>query len=619
MAVPYTFATATSSIPLSQLDANFATAITLGNTAVYLGNTTTSIGNLTLTNTTISSVAVTFPNSYLANSSVTLGTTNVSLGGTATTLANLTLSNVTITGGTSTATQNLANVTGTLAVANGGTGLTTLTSGYIPYGNGTSAFSSSSGLTYNGSTFSVTGAISATSQVSGTSGSFSAATGSLSLTNASYGNIVSTNTLYIDTSSGAINIRPAASTIATFTTTGLGIGTSSPSTPLHIQGTSTLGSVYQLRLSDNTGANLYIGGGTGGAQLQSTGGIPLYLNYGGNNVLIGTGGSGGNVGIGTASPSTSLEIYKASVPYLRISDGTGFLNVGVETTDSEVSFFNSYSGYKWYVNYPTVGMRLDSSGNLGLGVTPSAWYASYKAFQLGQGGALSSYNSLNITNLSNNWYPNSAGTDKYITADYATNLQQYQGQFKFFVAPTGSAGGTVTFTQAMTLDNSGNLLVGTTSAIGKVTINQDLGGVGDGIDIKDTGSAYGTGAVYIKFLNNAGSVAGSIQHTASTVVVYNATSDERLKENIVDAPNALDKVLNIPVRSYDWKEDKHHVDYGFIAQELEKIYVEPVNIGSDDEKLNPWGVDYGRLTPLLVKAIQELSAEVNQLKAKVGI
>lgn len=53
MAVPNIFATATSAIPLSQLDQNFATAITLGNTAVYLGNTTTSFGNVTLTNTQI--------------------------------------------------------------------------------------------------------------------------------------------------------------------------------------------------------------------------------------------------------------------------------------------------------------------------------------------------------------------------------------------------------------------------------------------------------------------------------------------------------------------------------------------------------------------------------------
>ncbi len=55
MAVPNIFGSATSAIPLSQLDQNFATAITLGNTAVYLGNTTTSLGNVTLTNVTISS------------------------------------------------------------------------------------------------------------------------------------------------------------------------------------------------------------------------------------------------------------------------------------------------------------------------------------------------------------------------------------------------------------------------------------------------------------------------------------------------------------------------------------------------------------------------------------
>jgi hypothetical protein len=57
MPVPYTFGTATAAIPLNQLDSNFATAITIGNTAVYLGNTTTSIGNLSVANVTITSVS----------------------------------------------------------------------------------------------------------------------------------------------------------------------------------------------------------------------------------------------------------------------------------------------------------------------------------------------------------------------------------------------------------------------------------------------------------------------------------------------------------------------------------------------------------------------------------
>ena len=68
MAVPYTFATATSAIPLSQLDNNFATAITMGNTAVQLGNTITTINNVTLPNVTITSGTVS--NVTLANSAL---------------------------------------------------------------------------------------------------------------------------------------------------------------------------------------------------------------------------------------------------------------------------------------------------------------------------------------------------------------------------------------------------------------------------------------------------------------------------------------------------------------------------------------------------------------------
>lgn len=116
MAVPYTFATATGQLPLSQLDSNFATTITLGNTAIQLGNTVTTLNNMTLNNVTITSstlngltltnatltsanitsVAVAFPNNFLANSSVTLGNTALTLGSTVTSVGNLTISNVTV-------------------------------------------------------------------------------------------------------------------------------------------------------------------------------------------------------------------------------------------------------------------------------------------------------------------------------------------------------------------------------------------------------------------------------------------------------------------------------------------------------------------------------------------
>jgi hypothetical protein len=74
MPVPNTFATATASIPLSQLDNNFATPITIGNTAVQLGNTVTTLNNMTLANVTISSVASAINNVSLSNVTITSGT-----------------------------------------------------------------------------------------------------------------------------------------------------------------------------------------------------------------------------------------------------------------------------------------------------------------------------------------------------------------------------------------------------------------------------------------------------------------------------------------------------------------------------------------------------------------
>ena len=108
MAVPYTFATATAAIPLSQLDSNFATTITLGNTAIQLGNTVTTLNNMTFANVTISSVATAFPNNYLANSTITLGNATLTLGSTTSTVGNLTLSNVTVSSGTVSANAGVA-------------------------------------------------------------------------------------------------------------------------------------------------------------------------------------------------------------------------------------------------------------------------------------------------------------------------------------------------------------------------------------------------------------------------------------------------------------------------------------------------------------------------------
>ena len=110
--VPYTFGNATTAIPLSNLDADFNTTATLGNAAIGLGNTTTTVGNLTLGNVLITSVATTFPNSFLANSTATLGNATLTLGSPTTTVGNLALNNATIEN-----IQEPANITATAANA----------------------------------------------------------------------------------------------------------------------------------------------------------------------------------------------------------------------------------------------------------------------------------------------------------------------------------------------------------------------------------------------------------------------------------------------------------------------------------------------------------------------
>jgi hypothetical protein len=143
MPVPYTFATATTSIPLSQLDSNFATAITIGNTAVQLGNTITTLNNITLANVTISSGTSnttiangSVTNAMLVNSNVVIGNTTIALGTTATSIGNLTLTNVTLSSLAATIPNNfLANSTATLGNTTITLGSTTGTVGNLALTN----------------------------------------------------------------------------------------------------------------------------------------------------------------------------------------------------------------------------------------------------------------------------------------------------------------------------------------------------------------------------------------------------------------------------------------------------------------------------------------------------
>ena len=95
-------------------------------------------------------------------------------------------------------------------------------------------------------------------------------------------------------------------------------------------------------------------------------------------------------------------------------------------------------------------------------------------------------------------------------------------------------------------------------------------------------------------------------------------SDERLKENIVPTSWGLETLRKVQVHDFNFISDPaKQRKQGFIAQELYQIYPFPVSMGGDDASSYPWSVDYGKLTPLLTSAVQDLDKSVLSLSERV--
>jgi hypothetical protein len=500
MAVPYTFGSATSAIPLSQLDSNFATAITLGSTALTLGTTTTTVAGLTLTSPTLTTPALGTPSSGVLTNCTGYPSSAIS-------------------GTISLTTQ----VTGTLPVANGGTGVTTST------GTGSVVLSTSPTL--------VTPALGTPSSVTLTNATgLPISTGLSGLT---------TNGVAYATSTTAL----ATGSALTFNGTNLGIGGNPLSTGIDTGSTN----LFSVAPNSNFGAAL------------TTVADSVGRNY---------------------AFSDATKTYK------------GFLDIG----STGIAFGSSSS---IPVNFYTSGskrMTLDTSGNLGLGVTPSVW-STYQAIQLSSQASLSSTGG--VFNIGANVYYGSGGYT-YIANGEATLYQQNAGGHNWRTAASGTAGNAISFTQAMTLNSSGQLLVGTSSAFNSAyTMSLAVVSATGGLIIQPGANGY----TAIQFNNASGSGVGGIS-CSSTTTTYGITSDQRLKTNIVDAPDG--NIDQIKIRSFDWKSTGEHSVYGVIAQEL--VEVAPYAVHQPENSDEMMGVDYSKLVPMMVKEIQSLKAEVAKLK-----
>jgi hypothetical protein len=305
--------------------------------------------------------------------------------------------------------------------------------------------------------------------------------------------------------------------------------------------------------------------------------------------------SSGNVGIGTTSPTVygtyrTLEVRGAGGGLLQI--GTGATTAAYLYQDGTNSGFNNIAnGVMTFGTNNTERMRIDSSGNVGIGVqTASA------RLELAKSGGVA----LRLNDLSTNYWE--------ISND--SNLIFNRGG-----------------TERARIDSSGNFLINTTdttlynntSGYGvcyRVNASFDVLSTSDNaVILNRTGTDGG-----IEEFRKSGTIVGSISVTGSATA-YNTSSDYRLKENVQPMSNGLATVSALKPVRYDWVRDRS-VGEGFIAHELQEIIPQAVTGDKDavnaDGSIKPQGVDYSKIVVHLVAAIQEQQSQIEELKAKVA-
>jgi hypothetical protein len=403
-----------------------------------------------------------------------------------------------------------------------------------------------------------------------------------------------------------------------------------------------------------TYATLNSGATVLGAMLRpnATNDIQLNANFG--SLVWGIGSSGTaseqmrltstGLGIGTSSPSQRLSIQGSSTTYA-LAETTG--------TGTSSGFRMKAGGSADYTLFTTQGVNqfaiydnaagaerltLSSSGNLGLGVTPSAWDgagAGGPVLQI-QRGLLFGANT--ETRLIHNAYYGT-GDFRYIaTGVAATNYQQQSGQHRWFTAPSGTAGNAISFTQAMSLTAAGDWLIGTTSTIAGARMSV-VGNVQDtlvrlqnqnatapgGLDVHYSGAATNNADNWFYLARDSSATRFYVQSNGGIANFSGNNvnlSDRREKTNFAPAKSYLDVICAIPVQTFNYinqnNEDDPGLTLGVVAQDVQAVAPELVmqsNWGTKDEPKIRLSIYQTDMQYALMKALQELKAEFDAYKA----
>jgi len=293
------------------------------------------------------------------------------------------------------------------------------------------------------------------------------------------------------------------------------------------------------------------------------------------------------------------------------ASGTGTFTIASPNSNTDVT-----------INLPTVTggdfVVSNSSGNVGIGVTPSAWVSTSRALQVGGYGAFYEASG-GDTNATSNTYLSAGNIYRSIVGIGASRYQLDFGAHRWYTAAAVSAGSVQTFNPTMVLDANGNLLLNTTSNPGtaaKFVVSGNSDGTYNPMTVVQE-AAGSTSRTSIQFYrNSASAVVGTIT-TTNAATAYVTSSDYRLKHDIQPMAGALAKVAALKPVTYKWKIDDSQ-SQGFIAHELQAVVPEAV-VGEKDAvdaegKPQYQGIDTSFLVATLTAAIQELKA-INDAQA----
>jgi hypothetical protein len=319
-----------------------------------------------------------------------------------------------------------------------------------------------------------------------------------------------TATLASATISGDLTVRTNQLVV---NSTGVGVG----ATPSAWSGIGPALQVEQASLLSEASNQLYLtaNGYFDGGQWNyiNNASADQYYQIAGSHVWRnGTGGAGGTaigwstlmtlnstgLGVGASSPAYKLDVRTApataAIEGSRVYDGTRnfiigqtgatYSYIGIGANQNAIYTSNSRldiaaDGQSIFLRSSATNyLNLDASGNVGIGVTPKSWLSSYRAIQLGYSTSLSSTTGTDFAGLSSNAYVDSVDSRwERIVSGYATQYYQNagDGQHIWRIAGTAAADTAITWTNAMTLDASGRLiLLASTTTPATLTTNGEL-------------------------------------------------------------------------------------------------------------------------------------------------